>query len=229
MASASREAVDGKQTAAVEAAAGLVGRAFASAEVTPASPITAALTPSILADIGWRLIVHGNAVYSLAVEGGGAMLLPARSWEVKGGPNPASWRYVLNLDTPAGDVERRATAGAVVHIRAPGATLTGGLPSLRVSREVAAKTEAKLSEELNQESGAILPYPDPSGGKGTNEDRDKIQAAVKAKDRGPEGQNSGACESAIRSAVSERHRAYSVGAARTGAQSGSDRRRRGNW
>ena len=186
LASASGDAVDGSRTAAVEAAAGLVGRAFASAEVTPANAITAALTPPILADIGWRLIVDGYAVYLLEVEDG-AKLLPARSWDIKGGANPASWRYVLTIETPGGDVERRATSAAVVHIRAPGAGLTGGQPSLKVARELAAKTEAKLSEELNQESGAILPYPDPSGSKGTNEDRDKIQAAVKAKIGGLKG------------------------------------------
>ena len=47
----------------VEACAGLWGRSFASATVTPAGPATTALTPAILEAIGRRLLVFGQAVF----------------------------------------------------------------------------------------------------------------------------------------------------------------------
>ena len=54
---------------AVEAAAGLWSRAFASATVAPATPATLVLTPSVLAAIGRGLAGRGEAVFALDVNG----------------------------------------------------------------------------------------------------------------------------------------------------------------
>ena len=56
---------------AVEAAAGLWSRAFASATVEPQTTTTSSLTPSVLAAIGRGLAVRGEAVFALDVDGGG--------------------------------------------------------------------------------------------------------------------------------------------------------------
>ena len=54
---------------AVEAAAGLWSRAFASATVEPSTTATRALTPSVLAAIGRGLAVRGEVVFALDVNG----------------------------------------------------------------------------------------------------------------------------------------------------------------
>ena len=67
----------------VEACAGLWGRSFASATVTPAGPATTALTPAVLEAIGRRLLVFGEAVFEIMVEDGAVMLVEASSWEIE--------------------------------------------------------------------------------------------------------------------------------------------------
>ena len=66
---------------AVEAAAGLWSRAFASATVEPSTTATRALTPSVLAAIGRGLAVRGEAVFQLDVNGT-VELTQASSWKV---------------------------------------------------------------------------------------------------------------------------------------------------
>ena len=52
-------------TGAVEAASALVGRAFASASVTPAVP---AVTPAILGIIGREIVRRGEIVFAIDVD-----------------------------------------------------------------------------------------------------------------------------------------------------------------
>ena len=68
----------------VEACAGLWGRSFASATVTPVNLATAALTPAVLESIGRRLLVFGEAVFEIMVEDGTVMLVEASSWGNRG-------------------------------------------------------------------------------------------------------------------------------------------------
>ena len=84
---------------AVEAAAGLWSRAFASATVEPQTPATLALTPSVLAAIGRGLAVRGEAVFVLEVNGA-VELTQAASWKVSGGTREESWRYTVELPYP---------------------------------------------------------------------------------------------------------------------------------
>ena len=55
--------------AALEIASGLWGRSLAAAGVEPATAALAGLTPSVLSDIGTQLCRHGEALYTLSVEG----------------------------------------------------------------------------------------------------------------------------------------------------------------
>ena len=91
---------------AVEAAAGLWSRAFASATVEPQTPATLALTPSVLAAIGRGLAVRGEVVFELDVNGA-VELTQAASWKVSGGTRPESWRYAVELPLPSGKVVKR--------------------------------------------------------------------------------------------------------------------------
>ena len=68
---------------AVEAAAGLWSRAFASATVEPQTTTTMSLTPSVLAAIGRALAVRGEAVFALDVDG--AVILLTQASDMEGG------------------------------------------------------------------------------------------------------------------------------------------------
>ena len=96
----------------VEACAGLWGRSFASATVTPAGPATTALTPAVLEAIGRRLLVFGEAVFEIMVEDGAVRLVEASNWEVE---ERASWLYLAHFTTPEGTFSRTLTADRVLH------------------------------------------------------------------------------------------------------------------
>ena len=88
--------------------------AFAVADIDPPLP---ALSPDYMASIARRLITSGNAVDAITVGGNGLALLPASTWDVTGRPDPASWRYILDLPGPSRDDTIRTAAGGVIHCR----------------------------------------------------------------------------------------------------------------
>ena len=88
-------------TAALEACSGMVGRAFAAADVEATSPtVQAALNPDILELIGRQLIRAGELVCYLDTSGGELNILPAQSHNIMGGPTPSTWSYDLTLGGP---------------------------------------------------------------------------------------------------------------------------------
>ena len=151
-------------TAAVEAAAGALSRAFASAEITPNSPATSGLTPDVLADIGRALIVHGEIVLILAVHEGQVRLSPAASWDVTGAANSATWRYRCDLAGPSGSVTLSRPSEGVVHCRystdpARPWVGVGPLERARLSGRLSAELEAALGDEASGTRGYVLPIP----------------------------------------------------------------------
>ena len=48
---------------------------------------------------------------------GAVALIPAGTWDVRGGWAPASWRYRLDLFGPSGNITRLLPADAVLHWR----------------------------------------------------------------------------------------------------------------
>ena len=163
---------------AVEAAAGLWSRAFASATVEPQTPATLALTPSVLAAIGRGLAVRGEVVLALDVNGA-VELTQAASWKVLGGTRPESWRYAIELPLPSGKVAKRTLpADAVLHVRyatRPGAPWAGVSPlgMADETRALATWIERRLAEETSTATSYVLPLPE--GG-----DVEKLKADIKA-------------------------------------------------
>ena len=88
-------------TAALEACAGTVGRAFAAAEVKARPIVKEALTPSFFEMIGRSLIRRGELLFSIDTTGGRLVLLPAEQVDVEGGPDPSTWWYRLTLGGPS--------------------------------------------------------------------------------------------------------------------------------
>ena len=100
--------------AAVEACAGLWGRSFASAAVTPSSMAARALTPDILERIARSLLLRGEAVFEIRVEDGELSLIQAVTWDVSGRDN---WLYRADFATPSTTYSRTIPAQQVLHPR----------------------------------------------------------------------------------------------------------------
>ena len=151
---------------ALELAAGVVGRAFASAQVdTPNSAVASALNPLTLSHIGRALIRAGECVYAIDVSNGNLALLPASNWDIEGAVQPESWVYRLDLGAPNGTAQIALPYQGVVHIRyaySPERAWVG-LSPLDIARQ-AGRLDAEINEALTDESsmprGAILPLPE---------------------------------------------------------------------
>ena len=151
--------------AALEIALGLWGRAFASATVTPPS-IAGAVTPSVLEMIGRELIRVGEVVFLIEVADGRLMLQPSKTWDMQGGPDPASWTYAITLAGPSTTTTtRNVSERRIVHPRYavdPDRPWRGVGPITRAktTATLAANVETRLSEETGQSAGNVMAVPD---------------------------------------------------------------------
>ena len=156
---------------ALEIAAGLWARAFASAELSPAIP---AVSPSFLASVARQLVRGGEAVWAIDVRRGEIVLRPAASWDVAGGSDPESWVYRLDLAGPSGGETRLYPAESVCHFRYatdPQRPWAGVSPLgyARATGRLAANLELRLSEEAGARVGYLLPVPADGGGGGVED------------------------------------------------------------
>ena len=162
---ATGETAKATATGALEAAAGVVARAFAAAEVTGPSQLVGALTPSLLSMVGRALIRQGEFVAAIDIKKGRVVLHPAADWDVQGSYDPATWRYRLNLAGPSGQTTMPSEpAEAVIHVaysRDPSRPWRGVGPieSAALAGKLAAETLAALANEAAGAHGAILPLP----------------------------------------------------------------------
>ena len=103
---------------ALQVGAGLVGRAFASAQIVGARPsIAQALTPDILEHIGRELVRTGECLFYFRVGREGLRLFPVVSHDITGTFDPLSWRYRLDLSGPSGTWSINARPESVLHVR----------------------------------------------------------------------------------------------------------------
>ena len=95
--------VDTVGTAAVEASAGLLSRAFAAAEVSGPGWARRAISPAFLAQVGRELVRSGESLAVIDVSALGELeLLPASSWDFQGtGPHPSGWMIEAVLNGPS--------------------------------------------------------------------------------------------------------------------------------
>ena len=152
-------------TGALEACAGFVGRAFAGAEVASASGVGRLLDPLLLSMVGRALIRRGEIVFYIDAGMDGIALLPCESYDVNGGPNPATWRYRCTVGGP----ERThtydgITSEGVVHLtyaRDPERPWRGHGPlyTASLAGRLSAETAAALADEASGPRGSFLPVP----------------------------------------------------------------------
>ena len=153
----------GLATAAVESAAALYASSLASCSLGGPSSVTRAFDATWRAATAAELIRRGQCVYIIGADPvSGLSLAPAASWDVHGGPNPASWYYRAELSGPSGTAWETHPAGSVLHLRwlvDPARPWVGVSPLQRAadSGSLSAWIEKRLSEEASSPVGAFLP------------------------------------------------------------------------
>ena len=177
-------------TAALEACAGVYSRAFAVATVAPATPVTAALTPELLALAARDLIRRGEFVWLIDVDAAGAVrLLPAGSWDVRSESARSEYFYRLDLFAPSNNETLIAPGAAVIHGKYsfdPARPWFGISPMgwADLTGKLHAAVEDALADEAGSPRGVLLSVPigpDADGDSDTTEDpnaalRDDITA-----------------------------------------------------
>ena len=161
--------------AALEAAAGIVGRAFAAARVE--GDRARLVHPGALETIGRELVRSGECL--LIVDGRPPALRAASTSDIRGGsPDPETWLYRVDLATPDGLRTLTLPAEAVVHVRVNThpSTPWRGRPAHRIASATSATAsaaEAGVQAELKLPRGRILPS------SGTNTQLAEIAGEIK--------------------------------------------------
>ncbi len=157
----------GAALGAVEVAAGLYGRAFASATVEPAGPRTAALTPAVLADLARRLVTAGESVHLVDV-GGGRVTVTAATWAtVTGGPR-RPWSYTVTVTGPSTTETRTVSGDQIAHCMwaADAVSPWRGRSPLSLAGEsgrLARAVESALADETAGPRGTLIAIPADAG------------------------------------------------------------------
>ena len=152
-------------TAALEAASGIVARAFAAAETSGPVEYIEALTPDCLGMIGRALIRRGDVLFLIEVSRGELGLIPASEWDVEGGYHPATWSYRLTLAGPTRQlVMRNVPAERVLHFRYAADPArpwygVGPIQSAALSGKLSARTLNALADESGSMVGYVAPMP----------------------------------------------------------------------
>ena len=155
-------------TASLETCAGLVGRAFAAAEITGPEIIASALTPEFMTMVGRSLIRKGELVCQIDTSTGRLRLIPAASHNVAGGPDPATWEYDLSLPGPSETENVSLPAESVLHLRYAADPETpwrgvGPLTVAYLAGELSAEVVKALADESAGPRGSFLPMPGADG------------------------------------------------------------------
>ena len=180
-ATSGREPGDSSGIGALEVAAGLWARAFAAATVSPMNPATAGITPSILAMIGRQLVRHGENLFALKMVDGELKLVPAGSWDVRGGWDERDWMYRVDLFGASEHTTELIPSAGVAHLRYsvdPGTPWIGQSPLswARHTGALTANLETRLAEEAGAPVANLLPIPDAHDGGDGDEDTDPLAA-----------------------------------------------------
>ena len=187
-AQAAGTAADASSTAAIEAAAGLLSRSLAAAEVEGPSWIAETVTPAVLAQIGRDLIRSGDSMHAIRVDGDGAVnLIPCSSWHFEGSHDPATWTVRATAYGPSTSTTWNLPARAVIFMRwgsAPGQPYigTGPLSWAHTTARLQSEVERSLADEAAGPLAQLLTYPE--GGDTDSDDDDdplsKLRAGIAA-------------------------------------------------
>ena len=137
-AQAAAKVADASSTAAVEAVAGLLSRAFADAEVVAEGWVQDAVTPFWLMQVGRSLIREGASLSVVQMSGSGALdLVPAAFWNFEalatpGAEREADWHARVTTYGPSSSYTRLLGRDRLVFVRwgtSPGTRYRGQGPT----------------------------------------------------------------------------------------------------
>ena len=155
-------------TAATEAVAGALSRAFADARVDGPADVAEALSPRTLALIGRDLVRVGESLHVIRMSGGRLRLLPCSTWYWEGGADPADWTCTATVYGPSGSSTWRLPQSSVIFTTWGSPTarpyhgLSPGTWAADTSR-LTANTERSLANEAGGPVAQLLPVPQDGG------------------------------------------------------------------
>ena len=156
-------------TSAVQAAAGIVSRAFSAAVPNGPEMLIQPLTPFCLGLVGRALIRAGECVMLISVDRGRVWLHPASDWDVTGGYDELDWTYRVNLAGPSRTITRQSVSGeSILHFRysvdpeRPWHGI-GPIQSAALAGKLSAETSAALGDESAMARATLLPMPGTGG------------------------------------------------------------------
>ena len=160
----------------LEAASGALSRALALATVSPARA-AAVLTPTVRADIGRRLLRHGQSLHVLHADSSGLRLIPGHSWDPSGQPF-GELRYRVDIAAPDGVATRDYPATSVLHVRLssdPASPWIGTAPLswAITSARLATAMETRLGQEADTPVGQLITSARDPGGPSDEADEDE--------------------------------------------------------
>ena len=190
-AQASAKVADASSTAAIEAAAGALSRAFMSAEVDGPSWVQDAVSPIWLAQVGHSLVREGASLSVIDMDVGGAVeLVPAAFWNFENldpGRNEAdreaTWRARVSTYGPSTSHTRLLPRDRLVFVRwgtSPGTRYRGQGPTswAHTTARLQGEAERSLADEAAGPLAQLLVTPE--GTDTDSEDDDDAWAAVRA-------------------------------------------------
>ena len=165
-AAASGGIADSTSTAAVEAAAGALSRAFSSATVTGPPWAQRALSARTLGQIGRDLVLCGSSTHIIEVNSRGeVLLLPATNIAFQsGGPDPRSWAAFCTMNGPSESITKLVPWDGLIWV-AWGASAqrpfagVGPTTWASTTSRLLAETEKSLRDESAGPLAQLLPVP----------------------------------------------------------------------
>ncbi len=156
---------DPNATGALEACAGLWGRAFAAATIDPEIP---SLSPSIMATTARALIRRGEIIFAISVVDGQMVLDPVGDFDVRGNADPSDWSYRCVRHGPSRTTTTLLPASSVLHFKyatEPSRPWKGVSPLGWAHRlgDLVGNAETRLSQEAGGTVGRVLPMPGDGG------------------------------------------------------------------
>ena len=184
-AQAAGTAADASSTAAVEAAAGALSRAFAAAEVVGEPWAQDAVSAGFLAQVGRDLIRKGDSLHAIRFSGGRVALIPCSSWHWEGSHDPASWTVRATAYGPSTSTTWNLPASAVVFVRwgsNPGQPYigTGPLSWAHTTARLQSEAERSLADEMAGPLAQLLAIPADGGDDSDDDPLKLLKADVRA-------------------------------------------------
>ena len=184
-AQAAGTAADASSTAAVEAAAGALSRAFAGATVEGPPHVLEAVTPVFLAQAGRDLIRSGDSMHVIDVDRDGRVtLLPCSSWHFEGDAHPRTWTVRATFYGPSSSTTRHLPFPGVVFVRwgsTPGQPYvgTGPLSWAHTTARLQSETERSLADEAGGPLAQLLAIPQDGGDESEEDPLAKLKVDVR--------------------------------------------------